>query len=79
MDNFADGSSNTPPSSEGDGVLKCTQINLHHCNAAMKTFDIWMANNNINQTGKIELICEPYIDETENIINFFLQRLQCLL
>ena len=71
MINLADKTPITPPSSEGEGVIKCTQINLHHCDAAVTTFNKWMAKNNINQTGKIGLICEPYIDETETIIKNF--------
>ena len=71
MVNFTERTPITPPSSEGEGMIKCTQINLHHCDAAVKTFNKWIANNSKNQTGKIGLICEPYIDETETIIKNF--------
>ena len=70
---------NNPPPQRGEGVIQCLQINLHHCFNAVKSFNDWMATsvhttpttttNKRNQ--KIGLICEPYINETDNLVKDF--------
>ena len=59
---------NTPSPTEG--VIKCLQINLHHCEAAVSAFNDWMTKDG-QTTGKIGLICEPYINENENVVKNF--------
>ena len=68
------GAANTPyyngmddiPTPE-EGLIGCSQINLHHCIDATHTLNEWMANTNmhtmgaIKVTSKVALIQEPYL------------------
>ena len=66
----------TPTPTNGVGAIKCLQINLHHCQTAVQSFNEWMAESGHTTTTtgmnqKIGMICEPYIDKDSNLVKDF--------
>ena len=62
-------------------IIKCRQLNMHHCRDATLKFNEWMigkktsnkgnTNNNVSPIFKIGLLQEPYINEKSNkIVDF---------
>ena len=62
--------SNNIANTYGETGIACSQINLHHCHAAVQEHNTWMTSSS-GPNFKISLIQEPYLSGKDFKISGF--------